>query len=133
MSSEPLDNLVEEKTVLMKLSDEIQAAIGAHGAWKLRLRTAVDRGTSAFTVSTVAVDNQCDFGKFLQKAATNSEHQHKCRDLHTQFHNAAAGVLQLALAGKKEAANQALGAQSEFTRVSRALTAAMMEWQSSAI
>jgi methyl-accepting chemotaxis protein len=121
----------------LTLSEEIQAAIGAHGAWKLRLRTAVDTGTSTFTVSAVGVDNQCDFGKFLHTkvdpATKNSAQWRKCRDLHAQFHKAAAGVLQLALAGKKEVAKEALGAQGEFTTVSRALSAAMLEWKTAGV
>jgi hypothetical protein len=119
----------------MNLSQEIQKAVGAHSAWKLRLRTAAENGTSTFKVAAVAVDNQCDFGIFLHSvvdpATRKSTHFQTCNDLHARFHKTAALVLQLALDGRKEAAAQALSPQSDFDKISRALTLAMMKWHSS--
>ena len=120
----------------MTLTEEIVAAMGAHGHWKGRLRAAVDKGTSTFTVSTVAVDNLCDFGKFLHTkvdpAAKQSAHWRRCQDLHARFHKEAGRVLQLALAGKKGMAEEAMNAHSEFAKVSRELAAAMLKWRSAA-
>ena len=49
----------------MSLKDEISAAIGAHGSWKTRIRTAIESGTSEFSPLNVAADNKCAFGKWL--------------------------------------------------------------------
>jgi hypothetical protein len=114
----------------------MQVAVGAHGLWKVRLRAAIDKGTGTFTVATVAADHECDFGKFLFTTVApevrNSPHWRKCRDLHARFHREASSVLQLALAGKKEAAEQAMDSESEFARLSRSLIAAMLKWRSTA-
>ena len=110
--------------------DEIKAAIGAHGMWKTRLRTAIDRGSSEFSTATVAQDDHCDFGKWLAGAATEmkgSRHYTKCKDLHRQFHSAAANVLKLALGGQKEEAKRILE-KGDFATISGSLTHEMMEW-----
>ena len=117
----------------MDFKNQIQAAIGAHGIWKQRLRAAITQGASEYSVSKVQADNQCDFGKFLYEKLDsdkrNSQEYRRCRELHAQFHKAAARVLELALAGKKDEANQAMGVQSEFAKVSSSLTNAMVGWQ----
>lgn len=46
-----------------QILEEIQKATGAHGAWKLRLRTATLTGKSDFTPQKVKCDDQCEFGK----------------------------------------------------------------------
>src|SRR5580765_1349455 len=120
----------------MSLSDEIQEAIGAHGLWKGRLHTAIETGSCKFTVASVAQDSQCAFGKFLYSnadpAIRNSAHWRTCMDLHSKFHQSAARVLQLAVSGKKEAAKKEMDPQSEFSKLSRTLTAEMMKWQGTA-
>ena len=117
----------------MSLSDEIQEAIGAHGLWKGRLHTAIETGSCKFTVASVGQDSQCAFGKFLYSnadpAIRNSPHWRTCLDLHSKFHQAAARVLQLALTGNQEAAKKEMDPQSEFFRLSRTLTAAMLKWR----
>lgn len=117
----------------MSLSDEIQAAIGSHGLWKGRLHTAIETGSSKFTVASVAQDSECAFGKFLYSntdpAVRNSVHWRTCLDLRSRFHQSAARVLQLAMNGNKEAAKKEMEAQSEFIKLSRTLTAEMLKWQ----
>jgi hypothetical protein len=49
-----------------------------------------------------------------------------------KFHGAAASVLQLALAGKKQDAMKAIGADSQFGKLSSELTRALMEWAQAA-
>ncbi|MGD0076394.1 MAG: CZB domain-containing protein [Candidatus Binataceae bacterium] len=110
----------------------ITAAIGAHGMWKARLKSAIDKGTSEFTQARVHADNQCDFGKWLYGSAAelkSSQHYGKCLELHRQFHAVAAKVLSLALAGKKEEALKAMAVQGEFAVASATLTNAMTQWK----
>ena len=120
----------------MSLSHEIQEAIGAHGLWKGRLHTAIETGSCKFTVAAVAQDSECAFGKFLHSstdpAVKNSTHWRTCVDLHSRFHQSAARVLQLAVTGNKEAAQKEMDPQSDFFKLSRALTAEMMKWQGTA-
>ena len=116
----------------MKLHDEIRNAIGAHGLWKGRLQSAIDTSSSEYSAETIQRDDQCDFGKWMkgvtEPAIRNSEAYRKCLDLHRQFHKSAAGVLELAVTGKKEAAKKSMAMGSDFARMSAALTSAMMDW-----
>ena len=118
----------------MLISEQIKSAIGAHGLWKSRLKSAIENGTSEFTVDRVAKDDQCDFGKFLYgadvPAAQKTADYEKCRALHASFHKAAAKVLRHALFGEKAEAIKEMAMGSEFARVSTELTTAMMSWSS---
>lgn len=118
-----------EKT--MTTIDEINKAIGAHGLWKMRLRSAIDTGKSDFSVANVRPDNLCEFGKWLYAlpaADKNSEQFKKVKDLHAQFHEEAAAVIALAVGGKKHEAEMAIAPGGTFTKISSKLTAAMIAW-----
>jgi hypothetical protein len=117
----------------METDAEIKEAIGAHGLWKGRLKKAIEGGTAELQPSVVQQDNQCAFGKWLYGSSLtslekNSPHYAECRELHRSFHVAAAKVLNLALTGRTQEANQAMGPGSEFGRLSLALTRAMTQW-----
>jgi hypothetical protein len=120
----------------MSLQDQIKSATGAHGLWKARLKSAIEKGSSEFSPGTVRLENQCEFGKWLHSVSDpgikTSAGYHKCLDLHRQFHEAAAKVLNLALTGQKDAARQAMGLTSDFAKVSGTLTMAMNDWSHSA-
>jgi methyl-accepting chemotaxis protein len=111
--------------------DQITAAIAAHGKWKTRLKSAIGQGTSEFAPATVRRHDACDFGKWLQSAgpgAKSSPHYGHAVALHAQFHEAAAEVLALALAGKKAEAEAKLGSGSAFAHSSAELTREMSAW-----
>ena len=114
------------------LHDEILAAIGAHGTWKSRLASAVATGKSEFAAQTVRMDNQCQFGKWLYSisdpAVKNSPYYRKCQELHREFHQVAARILELALEKKKDEATRALEPNSEYAKLSGRLTISLMEW-----
>jgi len=97
---------------------------------------AIETGNSKFTVASVAQDSECAFGKFLYSntdpAIKSSAHWRTCLDLHSRFHQSAARVLQLAVSGNKEAAKKEMDPQSEFFKLSRTLTAAMLKWRETA-
>jgi hypothetical protein len=115
----------------MSHQEEVNKAVGAHGLWKGRLKTAIATGKSDVTVDKVRADNQCDFGKWLGSlppAELKGDSGKRVKELHAKFHAAAANALDLALSGKKKEAEEALGASSEFSKVSMELTQAMMTW-----
>ena len=114
----------------------IQKAIAAHAAWKARLRAAIGSGTFDAPASTVRQDNQCQFGKWLygselSASEKQTEHYRAVKDLHALFHQEAARVVELATTGHKDAAEQTVSASGEYTRVSSALTNAMVRWRNS--
>jgi len=104
----------------------------AHRKWKERLRQALDGGASDFRPGQVRLDNQCDFGKWLYHQvpveAQGSPHYQTIKQLHASFHLEAAGVLELALQGRRHEAERALGFGSAFDVVSTALNSALVAW-----
>jgi len=117
------------------LADEIKKAIGTHGVWKARLRTAIKLGTAEFRVAEVARDDQCPFGVWLSAQppeAQASPHWQSVHRLHAEFHRATAHVLSLALAGKPDVAQREMGPGTPFIDVSTKLTSAMMKWSEQA-
>ena len=120
----------------MSLQDQIKSAVGSHGLWKARLKAAIDTASSEFSPGVVRKDDQCEFGKWIHSttdpALKNSRELLRCKDLHREFHQAAAQVLDLALAGHKEAAKQAMSPSSAFAKASGALTIAMGDWSRAA-
>jgi methyl-accepting chemotaxis protein len=116
----------------MITAEVLDHAIAAHAKWKYRLREAIDTGTSQWQVQDVRTDNACEFGKWLIEVPLSqrlSEHYKTVRDLHAQFHVAAADVLALALAGLRDEANAAIAIGSRFAAVSSKLTMAVVAWR----
>lgn len=114
---------------------EIEKAIGAHGMWKTRLKTAIGTGKIDLPVATIRADNQCEFGKWLAgptipSALKGSPRYAEVRKLHTEFHQQAARVATLATEGKKQEAEQAVALTGPFSAASARLTAAMQGWKS---
>ena len=115
----------------MDLKDQIKAAIGSHGLWKGRLRSAIDTGKSDVSVADARSDRNCAFGKWLQGLSSEAANCPDCKstkELHAKFHQAAADVLSLAITGKKQEAVKAIGVDSQFYKLSAELTRALMSW-----
>ena len=110
----------------------INRGIAAHARWKYRLFDAVETGRSEWTVEGIRSDDQCEFGRWLgslSAADLSDEHCVKVKAMHTEFHQVAAEVLSLALAGRKEEAQEAIALGSRFALVSSNLTMAMSDWK----
>jgi hypothetical protein len=114
---------------------EINKAVANHSYWKARLHDAIDTGRSDYNPANVGVDNQCDFGKWfysLPEEDKNSAVWNKVRLLHARFHAAAANILQLALAGRKDEALALISdLKGEYITVSVELTNTMLAWKNS--
>ena len=113
--------------------EQITKAIGAHGAWKHRLKHAIDSGVSDISPEKVAVDNQCEFGKWLHslpESERQSEEYRQAKALHACFHREAGEVLRLALGGEKEQAMRCIAVDGSFGIASEKLTAQMAAWKS---
>ncbi len=115
-----------------ELPNQINQAIGAHGAWKLRLRTAINTGACDIAPATASSDNQCAFGKWLHgptvDATTRAGVPYQViRRLHAEFHQTAGKVLTKAVAGDTLAAQKIL--DSEFNDQSEKLVRALHKWK----
>jgi hypothetical protein len=114
------------------LEAAVRAAIGAHGAWKLKLKTAVNTGRSEATPATVGRDDQCEFGKWLHGQGIDEETRagmpyQVVRRLHAEFHQCAGRVLALGLDGKRVEAGNLL--EGEYTARSEKLVTALAKWR----
>jgi len=116
--------------------EQVQAAIGAHGMWKARLRQAIDTGSSDFKVDVVRQDNQCAFGKWLygegKGGFPSMADYEQARRLHAEFHGEAAKVLAHAVSGRPKEAHDAMQPGAPFVHVSSALVGTLMRLQRAA-
>ena len=110
----------------------LDKAIANHAKWKHHLRQAIQLGQSEWTAVDVARDDQCEFGLWLSSlppSEQRSSHWQEVRELHVQFHAAAARVLELALSGAQDEAAKSLAMGSDFTNVSSKLVLAISAWK----
>jgi hypothetical protein len=115
-------------------ADKITKFVAAHAKWKHHLKMAIDTAQSDETADEVAHDDRCEFGQWLlslPKGDQSTAQWQKVRALHAEFHKAAANVLAMALAGKKEEAAAEMAFGGNFAKVSANLTVAMTEWRQS--
>ncbi|HEY5477739.1 MAG TPA: CZB domain-containing protein [Tepidiformaceae bacterium] len=109
--------------------DQVQAAVQAHSAWKLRLRQAIASGKSDLKVETVLHHDQCAFAKWLYDGAPPSRPStsdyDEVRMVHAEFHREAARVLSLAISGQPAMASNAMELGSPFSRASAQLVTAL--------
>jgi hypothetical protein len=104
--------------------DVLQKALIAHSSWKARLRAAIVNGKLDIAVSSVKVDNQCAFGKWLYGSEVSTlekqtEQYRSVKQLHAKFHEEAAKVAQFAISGHQQEAENAMA--GDFNNVSSAL------------
>ncbi|MCB2014867.1 MAG: CZB domain-containing protein [Sphingobium sp.] len=115
-----------------EMIDQINNAIGAHGAWKLKLRIAMSSGSSEIDPDRACVDNKCPFGKWIHGDSIDvTTRQGKpyqvVRRLHAEFHESAANVLRHAITNRKTEAEQLF--QGEFAERSDKLVRALAKWK----
>ncbi|WP_062204273.1 methyl-accepting chemotaxis protein [Demequina salsinemoris] len=121
----------EPATTEVSAERQITRAIGAHGAWKKRVRKAVDAGRHGEDLATVARDDACAFGRWLASDASQDAtgYHEASRQQHAAFHREAAATLRLVGAGHRADAAAALEAGGSLAEASRVLTQTMLEWR----
>ncbi|OYX48900.1 MAG: hypothetical protein B7Y97_09940 [Sphingomonas sp. 32-66-10] len=112
---------------------QVQAAIGAHGAWKLKLSTAVSTGRSDDDPALVCRDDLCRFGLWLHGSDIGPDTRHGkpyqvIRRLHAEFHQSAGAVLDLVKRGDQPGARALF--EGEYTERSATLIRALTLWKS---
>src|SRR6266536_3552561 len=104
------------------VEDEVlEKAIAAHARWKARLRTAANTGKFDVPTATVRADNQCEFGKWLYGPGLSAAERQTAnyvdvKQLHAQFHQEAAKVVDLASSGQKTEAEKAIGMGGNYAK-----------------
>lgn len=117
------------------LKHEILEAIGAHGAWKMRLRSAAAQGETDLPVADIRSDDHCRFGKWLKTLSaevSQTEEARNVAELHRQFHLQAGAVAQKICDGDSQGALKDL-ADAEFSEATKALTTALTNWKAQGV
>ena len=112
-----------------EFSNAITAAIGAHGAWKARLKAAVVARATDVSIAQTRRDDCCDLGRILHQKLSPEQRAAqpiaRVIGLHRQFHEAAGDALDRAVSGEAAAANAII--DGVFSECSAALKAALMD------
>lgn len=113
------------------MREAIRDAMGAHGAWKLRLKTAVVTGRGDITAEQARCDDRCAFGRWLHGPGLDaglkrSTPYQVVRRLHAEFHDCAGAVLGAAEQGDSATAEAILA--GDFEARSEALKRALTKW-----
>ena len=108
---------------------DFNQAIRAHAAWKMKLSVYLAKPDGSLKVADIEPDNRCALGQWIyaegQKLAQFPEFT-ALRNEHTRFHTCAASIVKKADSGQNMTEETALGADSEFSRSSAAVIAAIM-------
>jgi len=120
----------------MSLEDEIARAVRHHERWKYELRAAIDNDKRLTDAAEIEKDNICLFGRWLDGPTIPSDarfdpHYIIVKFLHEKFHEVAGRVVTLVSDGRKAEAIALLSDDGQYTRESKTLVAAMMQWQES--
>ncbi|MFO1259907.1 MAG: CZB domain-containing protein [Sphingomonadaceae bacterium] len=112
--------------------ERLNDAIGAHGAWKLKLRVAMSTGASEIDPDKACKDDRCPFGRWIHGDEIDSvikegKPYQVVRRLHAEFHQTAANVLRYAVTSRREEAERIF--TSEFAEKSDKLVRALAKWK----
>ncbi|WP_165251407.1 CZB domain-containing protein [Paludisphaera soli] len=116
-------------------SASLDHAIAAHAKSKFRLREAIKTGRSEWSVENVRPDDQCEFGKWLNALPLSDRMRKEWREvkvLHSQFHTAAASVLESATSGRMVEAEAAMAPGGAFSDISTKLVRHITDWKKAA-
>jgi len=112
--------------IYQKLTD----AIGAHGAWKHRLRVAVHMNDRQDLVKDAGDHHNCAFGRWLDGLSPEVRGSQEAQETirrHAEFHSKASKVAQKIVLGQKDLALALLDA--ELSEASKVLTSAVSRWK----
>jgi methyl-accepting chemotaxis protein len=108
---------------------DLDSAVAAHAEWKIKLRTAIDRGET-LDVRVVSADNCCELGRWLSADAKRlmgaSPTLPDCAAKHTAFHREAGKVAQAINARQMDQARAMLAAGAAYADASSAVGVALM-------
>lgn len=108
---------------------DLGSAIQAHGEWKLKLRTAIQK-KERLDVAAIAVDNKCPLGQWLHGEAkaryASMKSYQECVVRHAAFHKEASRVAEAINAADYATASAMLDAGTPYTAASGAVGSAII-------
>ena len=114
---------------------DFDGAIKAHAEWKMKLTTYIKKPDGTLKADVVCQDDQCALGKWLygEGAGHSSIPEFgELKSTHALFHKAAADLIRKADAGTKVDGEVALGANSDYAKISSKVTLLIMTMKSKA-
>jgi hypothetical protein len=108
---------------------DIDSAIRAHAAWKLKLSLYIKNPDGSLDPNVVGRDNHCDLGKWIygEGARLAADPQFsQLKVAHSQFHRAAGNIIRRADAGENVSADISLSADSDYGCSSQKVTSLLM-------
>lgn len=118
------------------LNHAISDALRAHGAWKLRLKTGIAKGSLELPADDISQNNLCAFGKWLEDAARDPAiaglpEFAEVQTLHTNFHKLAGFIAKRIEDNNVEGAARKLN-NGQFDHLSHELAAALQRLKKAA-
>ncbi len=114
---------------------DFEKAIECHVQWKSKLAAYIAKPDHSLSAATVALDRNCELGKWLQgegRKFTALPDFAKLTVDHEHFHAAAADVIRKADAGQRVSEEIALGAKSDYASASNAVVTSLMKLKKAA-
>ncbi|MEO1064493.1 MAG: methyl-accepting chemotaxis protein [Actinomycetota bacterium] len=121
-----------DRAVDTSFTGRISGAIGQHGVWKAKLLHAAHTGEAPWDPSVVEVDDRCVFGTWLHQEIDHrdrDDHWELVRGLHARFHQEAARLLRLAVAGQGRQAEQQMSIGTTYDQLTTDLVLALDDWR----
>jgi methyl-accepting chemotaxis protein len=109
---------------------DFDGAIRAHSDWKMKLSSYLRHADGSLKAADIQWDNRCALGQWIygEGAAFSKEPGFaELKQAHTQFHAAAAEVVQKADAKQDVTEQIALGAASPFGAASKTVVGSLMK------
>ncbi|MCS6984348.1 MAG: CZB domain-containing protein [Leptospiraceae bacterium] len=114
-------------------AEQIEAAINAHGEWKIRLLKAIENSCADLEPDKIRKDNLCVLGRWLYSEAVRpyqDELYEKVRQKHAQFHELTADIVLACHEGRVKEARLALrNPSSKFNQTTRELISLLKIWK----
>lgn len=109
---------------------DFEQARQAHFAWKRKLSDYIRKPDGSLKSQDIACDDQCALGKWIYgdggRFSQISEFA-ELKEVHANFHKAAAEIVTKADSGVPVSEEVALGTQSNYNRISTQVSVALMK------
>jgi methyl-accepting chemotaxis protein len=108
---------------------DLDAAIGKHAEWKVKLRGAIEK-SETLDVRTISANDRCELGKWLSSDAKrlmgSSPALEECIAKHSAFHREAGRVAEAINAKKMTEATAMIGGGTPYSNASSAVGVAIL-------
>lgn len=116
--------------------NQFKQAVVAHLAWKVMFEQAIHDGGAGLVIEAVAADDRCPLGQWVHgqgaRPLSNPTALQMLCDVHSEFHLAAARVLEHAQGGRVRDAVQEIANDDQYRRWSSILVAALQGYADAA-